>query len=155
MADWNIKDWLEALAYAVAIVGGIAASIIYFKNIRHESIVTTSKEIVRAWTNEGDITSKEFRFITLELDNLDGDIIGSLSTNASNRILEVHADVGWFSTILNISELQGRNVIPIAKVKIKLTGNNNRLEWSLIGNPGANLLPKETILWPSVTGVSR
>lgn len=155
MADWSIKDWLEALAYIVAIIGGIAAAVVYFQKIRQESIITTRKEIVRAWTNEGDINAKEFRFITLELDNLDGDIIGSLSTNANNRILEVHANVGWFSTILHISELQGRNVIPIAKVKIKLTGNNNQLEWSLIGNRGENLLPKETVLWPSVIGVSR
>lgn len=40
------------------------------------------------------IDSEEFRFITLELENLEGDIIGSLSTNAHNRILEVHANVG-------------------------------------------------------------
>lgn len=155
VADWNIKDWLEALAYVVAIVGGIAASVIYFNGIRHESIATTRNEIVRSWTNEGAIDSEEFRFITLELENLEGEIIGSLSTNAHNRILEVHANVGWFSTILSISELQGRRVIPIAEVKIKLIGNNNRLGWSLIGNQGENLLPKESVLWPSIIGVSR
>lgn len=155
MATLGIKDLLETLAYAVAIIGGIAGAFIYFQSIRKEAIETTRKEIVRAWTNEGDISSTETRFITLELENTDGNIIGSLSTNAQDNPLEVHADIGWFSTTLKISELRGRNVVPIATVKTTLEGNNNRLEWKLIGNDGLHLLPKQTVLWPSPVGVER
>lgn len=155
MAAWSIKDLLEALAYSVAIIGGIAGAFIYFQNVRKEAIETTRKEMVRAWTNEGDISSTDTRFITLELENSDGDIIGSLSTNAQDNLLEVHADIGWFSTTLNISELRGRNIVPIATVNIKLEGNNNRLEWKLIGSDGSILLPEQTVLWPRAIGVNR
>lgn len=155
MAEWSVKDWLEALAYLAAIVGGLSAAVVYFYGVRNEAISVVRKEIARAWTNEGDITSKETRFITLELENKDGDLIGSLSTNAQNRPLEVHADVGWFSTQISISMLQGRSVIPVAVAKVSLTGNNNRLEWSLVGNQGAEILPRQTVLWPSEVGVAR
>ena len=127
----------------------------YFYGVRNEAISNTRKEIARAWTNEGDISSKETRFITLELENKDGDLIGSLSTNANDRPLEVHADVGWFSTRIHISLLQGRNVISVATANVTLTGNNNRLEWKLSGDQGADVVPRETVLWPSNVGVSR
>lgn len=155
MATLGIKDLLETLAYAVAIIGGIAGAVVYFQNVRKESVEMTRKEIIRAWTNEGDISSNETRFITLELENLDGDIIGSLSTNAQGNPLEVHADIGWFSTTLEISELHGRSLIPVATVRAKLTGNSNRLEWEVVGRKGTHLLPKQTLLWPSAVGVSR
>lgn len=29
MAEWRVKDWLEAIAYLVAIVGGVAAAVVY------------------------------------------------------------------------------------------------------------------------------
>jgi hypothetical protein len=155
MAEWGLKDWLESLAYFVAIVGGLAGTLVYFYGVRNDAISQTRKEIARAWTNEGDITSKETRFITLELENRDGDLIGSLSTNAIDQPLEVHADVGWFSTRIHISLLQGRNVISVATVSATLTGNNNRLAWKLFGDQGADVLPRETVLWPSNVGVSR
>jgi hypothetical protein len=155
VAEWSMKDWLESLAYVVAIVGGLSATFVYFYGVRNEAISETRKAIARAWTNEGDITSEEARFITFELENNDGDLIGSLSTNASDTPLEVHANVGWFSTRIHISLLQGRDVIPIAAVNLTLTGNNNRLEWKLSGDQGADVLPRETVLWPSSVEVSR
>jgi hypothetical protein len=48
---------LEAIAYAVAIVGGIAGAVMRFQNVRKESIEITRKVIVCAWTNEGNIAS--------------------------------------------------------------------------------------------------
>lgn len=155
MTEWSVKDWLEAIAYLVGILGGIAATFVYFHGVRKEAISVARKEIVRAWTNEGDITSKETRFITLELKDSDGDIIGSLSTNTHDRPLEVQADVGWFSTRLDISELIGRNVVSIGTAKVELTGNNNRLEWRLTGGQGIEVLPKQTVLWPSGIAVPR
>jgi len=154
MTDWGVREWLEGLAYLVAILGGIAAAFLYFQGARKEAISVARKEIARAWTNEGDITSTETRFITLELEDKSGDLIGSLSTNAYDRPLEVHADVGWFSTRLDISELRGRNVVSIATAKVTLTGNNNRLEWRLTERQGTEVLPKKTVLWPSEVGVS-
>lgn len=155
MAILGIKHILETVTYVVAIMGGIGGAYVYFENVRKESIETTREEIVRAWTNEGDIKSAEKKFITLELENHDGDISGSLLTNTQDNPLEVHADIGWFSTTLKISELRWRNVVPIATVKIMLEGNNNRLEWRLIENDGLHLLPKQTVLWPSPVGVER
>lgn len=94
MAILGIKHILETVTYVVAIMGGIGGAYVYFENVRKESIETTREEIVRAWTNEGDIQSTEKKFITLELENHDGDIIGSLLTNTQDNPLEVHADIG-------------------------------------------------------------
>ena len=155
MSEWSFKDWLEALAYTVAVIGGIAGSFIYLNSTRKESIATIRKEITRPWTNEGDIASTEVMFITVDLKNVDGDIVRSLSTTAYDRPLEVHAKIGWFRAILEISELRGRSLLPIAKVKVKLTGNNNRLDWKRMGNQEVEILPKHTTLWPGAVGVSR
>lgn len=155
MAEWNLKDWLEALAYLVGIVGSLSAAFIYFQGVREESISVTRKEIARAWSNEGDILSSETFFVTLELENSDGDLIGSLATSQDSQPLEVHADIGWFSTELHVSRLLNRSVKPVADIKLELTGNNNRLEWTLVGTEGSEILPKKTLLWPSPVGVSR
>lgn len=61
-------SFLKGLSYVVAIVGGLAAATIYGLKVRNESIEMTRTEIVRAWTNEGDVTSTETLFITLELE---------------------------------------------------------------------------------------
>ncbi|MDI5985352.1 hypothetical protein QLQ85_11165 [Halomonas sp. M4R5S39] len=155
MAEWNLKDGLEALAYLVGIVGGLSAAFIYFQGVREESISVTRKEIARAWTNEGGMSSNETFFVTLELENSEGDLIGSLATSQDPHPLEVHADIGWFSTKVHVSRLLNRSVIPVAKVNLELTGNNNRLEWTLVGTEGSAILPKKTVLWPSPVGVSR
>jgi len=146
------KDWLETAAYLVAIVGGISAAVVYFQGVRKESISVTRKEIVRTWTNEGDISSKETRYITLELENKDGELIGSLSTNTRKKSLDVHAQVGWFSTELTFFDLQGRNVVSVASAKVSLEGNNNRMEWSLSENATGEDLPQQTVLWPHAAG---
>jgi len=155
MIEWSIKDLFEVLAYGVAILSGIAGAFVFFRNERNSAIENTREAIVRAWTNEGDISSIELPFITLDLENSDGDIIGSLSTSAYDRILEVHADVDWFSIYFTISELRGRNVCFIAKVKGKLSGNNNRLEWKVVNGDDKQLLPPKTVLWPSVVRLNK
>jgi len=152
----TIMFWVGLFAALVTIIGGIAGGIIYFLKERNESIETTKRAIVKTWTNEGDASLKETHFITLKLEDIDGDIIGSLSTNTHNRILEVHAaDIGWFTTTLEISELQGRVVVPIATVRTKLTENNNRLNWNVIENKVEGVLPKQTILWPTKSSIPR
>ncbi len=154
MENWNISQWIETFAYIVAIIGGIAGGIIYLHSTRSSSIESTSQAIVRTWTNEGDISSTESVFFTLELENMDGDLVGSIFTNTQANPLEAHATVGWFSTELQISELRGHNVVPVGIAKLKLIGNQNRLEWNLNGNKVCNLLPKKTLLWPTPVGIN-
>lgn len=154
METWDLSQGLEALAYIVAIVGGIAGAIIYLHGVRKSSIESTIQIIARAWTNEGDISSTESKFVTLELKNIDGDLVGSISTSAQANTLEAHATVGWLSTELQVSELLGRNVVPIGTAKLKLIGNRNRLKWSFNGKKESALLPKDTLLWPCSVGIN-
>lgn len=152
MSEWVLKDWLEALAYVVAIVGGLSAAAIYVVGLRSEALASARQGMVRSWTNEGDITSRETRFVTMNIQEQDGDLIGSLSTNAADGLLDISIRPGWFSSRIEVFHLQGRNLVQVATVKVKLTGNNNRLSWSLVGEKGADLLPTETTLWPSPVG---
>lgn len=91
ISNWTIKDWLESIAYAVAIIGAFAGAIIYFINNYNESIRFTSKAIIDQWTNEGDISSSETNFIALELENHSGDIIGSLTSTTYDHPLDINA----------------------------------------------------------------
>ena len=155
MQDWALKDWLEAATYVIAIVGAIAYSYIYLSSAREEAIVSATEVLQQAWTNEGDISSSETHFITFDLANSDGDLIGSLQTSQYPRTLDVYAEVGWFSTRVYVSELSGRSVLPVAEVKIKISGNKNRLSWNVTEGNQIKVLPQETTLWPSPVGVSR
>ena len=150
----GVGKMLEALASLVAILGGIFGAIIYVLGTRRKAIDSTRQIIARAWTNEGDIHSTESIYITLELENADGDLIGSISSSAHDRLLEAHADVGWLKTKLQISELRGRSITPFATATLKISGNNNRLKWLVKNDANQNILPVQTILWPSSVGAS-
>ena len=148
---------LEPIATVLTILGAISGATIYVLSARRKTIDSTRLLIARAWTNEGDIHSKESIFITLELENLDGDLVGEISSNGHERLLEAHVNVGWFSSTLHVSELPGRNVSLIGTVSLRVTGNNNRLKWLLTKTPAGedqNILPVNTVLWPSSCGVS-
>ncbi len=147
--NWTLKDWIEAVAYTVAILGAIAGAIIFLANARNESIKTSRSDIVRNWTNEGDILSKETAFIDLDLENSDGDIIGTLKSPRLDQPLDVHVDVGWGSNKLVISQLRGRSVVQIATAKIQVTGNHNRLQWHISSSDAPEFLPRSTELWPN------
>lgn len=149
MGGWGLLKWLEALAYLIAVLGGISGACLFFYRIRKQRIAFTFNTIARAWTNEGDIKATYTLFITLELANHDGDLVGGLSSNAHDRVLEAHAYVGWFNTKLKISELLGRSVLPVGTVSLKLIGNNNRLRWRCKGQSESGILPTTTVLWPS------
>lgn len=153
MAAWDLAQWLEALAYVVAIVGGAAGGLIFVLRARRESIDTLRKDLARAWTNEGNITSTEPIFMTVELALTDGDLIGTLSSSARNGLLEVNVDVLWGKAIVRVSELRGRHVVSVGTARVRLTGNRNRIQWKLVGKSGAGVLPLRTELWPSTVGV--
>ncbi len=147
--------WLEALAYLVAVLGGMFGAYLFLYRLRKQHIASAFRTIARAWANEGDISGTDTFFVTLELSDWDGDLVGSLLSNAHDRVLEAHAYVGWFSTKLEISELLGRDLLPVGTVSLKLTGNNNRLRWRCKKQSDANVLPKATVLWPSIVRVTR
>lgn len=149
MGNWTLKDWLEAAAYTVAIVGAIAGSIVFLANARKSSIETTRKDIVRTWTNEGDILSKETAFIDLKLENSDGDIIGTLESPRLDNPLDVSVDIGWGSSTLTVTELRGRSLIHVATVKIEVVGNHNRLKWRVTSPNVPSYLPRSSELWPN------
>jgi hypothetical protein len=151
MSSWAIKD-LRTLYYSLGVLSFALGAFYFLYTQYSESIETTKQEIVRSWTNEGDVDSDDTIFITLEPENVDRDIIGSISNNINNRVFSINAKVGWPTTTLELTEIQGLigKVVHIATVRVKLTGDNNRLEWTLLGNTDIDFLPKKTTLWPSM-----
>ena len=146
--DWQLKDWLEAGAYAVAILGAIAGAAVFLSSARSDAIEKNRAALARAWTNEGDVLSNETKFVDLILENEDGDIIGTLTSPRLDQPLDIHADVGWFSSTLTIKQLRGRSIATVATVQVKVVGNNNRLAWQATTLQLPEYLPRSTKLWP-------
>jgi hypothetical protein len=151
MPHWNLKEWLEALAYLMAVVVPLVTAIVYLLRKRHESIKTLRLDLARSWTNEGDINSEERIFVDLDLCILDGDLVGSLTCTAEEHPLEAHVEVGWGRATLSVSRLIGKSLESLGQVRLKLKGNRNRLHWKLAGKQWSELLPIETTLWPRPT----
>ncbi len=148
IADWKLKDWLEAGAYAVAILGAIAGAIVFLSSSRSNAIDANRAALARAWTNEGNVLFNETKFVDLILESHDGDLIGRLNSPRLDQPLDVSADVGWFSSTLTFTELRGRAIVPIATVNVKIVGNNNRLSWQATTFKLPDYLPRSTELWP-------
>ena len=108
MAKGNLMLWLEGLAYLTAIVGGCAAALHFIIKHRSESIASLKSALVRTWTNEGDITSDEEQFVTLEVEDHDGDLIGSVSFTSEPGTFDAHIEVGWGKALLQIKGLVRR-----------------------------------------------
>jgi hypothetical protein len=90
---------------------------------------------------------------TLDLKMYDGDVVGSLQTNAYERLLEAHLEAHLSSGTLTVSELRGRSIRTVAVVRLRLRGNRNRLKWKVISGNAEHWVPDKTLLWPSVVGV--
>ena len=91
--------------------------------------------------------------ITLDLKMHDGDVIGSLQTNAYERLLDAHLEAHLFSATLRVSEFRHRSSRTVAVVRLRLTGNRNRIKWKVISGNVEHWIPDKTLLWPSVVGV--
>jgi len=148
--------WLQITAAVVGILGGGAGfvssgyNILVAKRTKDDALRGV---ISSAWTNEGDISSPETHFVTVQLELIDGDIIGQIRTNAYDRLLEAHVDLGFFNIKLMITELLGRSLVPVAVVRLKLKGNRNRLSWQVVSGNKQGWLPTRTLLWPSSVGL--
>lgn len=151
MRSWDVAQWLESLSYAVVVLGAIAGAVIFLVRWRAAAIDSKRRSIVRSWTNEGDIHSTDKIFITLELKDVDGDLIGSIVTSTQDRPLEAHASIGCFRSKVDVSLLLGRNLLPIGTATLVLAGNGNRLKWRFSKKSDEAELPEKTVLWPSIS----
>lgn len=147
----KFPELLQAGDSIIAIAGGILAVIFFVYRWRKNAIDSLRKDLGISWTNEGDLTSIETRFIDLSLKLEHGDLFGSLSSASTNDIFDVHVTPGWFSARASITHLRGRSSFPIAEVKLSLRGNRNRLHWTLESENNPSFLPTKTELWPLPT----
>jgi hypothetical protein len=88
----------ERLAVSGALMGlcggaaGLISAAIHSLSLRAEKIDALRTVLSKAWTNEGCINSTDTVLITLDLKMHDGDVIGSLQTNAYERLLSAHLE---------------------------------------------------------------
>jgi hypothetical protein len=150
MAKGNLMQWLEGLAYLTAILGGCAAALHFLIKHRRGSIASLKSALIRTWTNEGDITSDEEQYVTLEVEDDNGDLIASVSFSSEPSTFDAHIEVGWGKALLQIKGLVRRTVYPVATVRLTLTGNNNRLAWKLESKQVQMTIPERTLLWPDM-----
>jgi hypothetical protein len=146
---WTLKDSLEAASYVVAVAGAITGAIIFIVNAYRKAVSHLRQQLIRAWTNEGDVTATDTRFIDLTLEDHDGDIVGTLESPSIHEPFSVNADVGWRSADLRISALSGRNVVHVATARVRLSGNDNRLRWRIVKGTPPTYIPDVTVLWPN------
>jgi hypothetical protein len=144
-----MKDSLVAMVQLMAILAGLAGTVLYIMRTRGSSIEAMRRDLARSWTNERAIHSKERLFVELDLRLGDGDLVGQVNCNASDRPLEARVEVGWGRALLHVSELLGRRVVPVGRVRLRITGNRDRLNWRLVGHKGEAVLPRRTELWPN------
>ncbi|WP_293325006.1 hypothetical protein [Parvibaculum sp.] len=145
----SLAEWTQTIAAAIAILGALLSGTIYLVHSREGSIQETRKILATTWTNEGDISSKEYNFIDLSLELKDGDLYGTLTSPQKDGPYDVNVDVGWFSSRATISELYGRRVVTVATVRLKIKGNNNRLAWTVVSGSPPSIIPRNTTLWLS------
>ena len=144
-----MKDQLQILVFFVSIFTALIGGVWFIWKHRKAAIQANYKTLNREWTNEGDIDSKESKYITLKLTLENGDLYGTIESPRLDHDYEAHVSPGWFTSKLEVSELLGRTLIPKATVKIKIKGNRNRLKWNATKIKDIDVIPKNTILWPS------
>jgi hypothetical protein len=146
---WSMKEWVEAASYTVVLLGAFAGAMLILSNHRREAIDQARNALVRTWTNEGDISSRETHFMDLRLTDADGDIIGTLSSPQLDWPLDVNVDVGWRSSIVHVREMRNAAVVEVAVAHVVIDGNQNRLKWEVTSADAPDFIPRSTVLWPS------
>ena len=65
--DWNLKEWLEALAYLAAILVPVITGLVFLARKRRHDTESLTQALARSWTNEGGISSDEPFLLHLDL----------------------------------------------------------------------------------------
>ena len=152
----EIPGWLAVSGALIGLCGGAAGLIsaaVHSLSLRTEKVDALRTALCRAWTNEGDVNSADTVFITLDLKMQDGDVIGSLQTNAYERLLDANLDVHLFSATLRVSEFRHRSSRTVAIVRLRLRGNRNRIKWKVVSGNVEHWIPDKTLLWLSSVGI--
>lgn len=149
MADAGFKSWITIGASLVTILAAAGGLFLWLKDQRALAIEKNRATLANAWTNEGDVTGTDYRFMDICFSDSDGDIIGSMSSPQTEVIYDLAVDVGWQSSTVKILELRGNSIVEIGEASIKVTGNNNRLKWKIRSGGIPKIIPEETILWPN------
>ena len=89
-------ELLQAGDSSIAIGAAILGAGIFIWRWRKNAIESLRKDLSLVWTNEGDITSRERRFLNLDLMLEHGELYGSLECPRSERPFEVHVTPRWF-----------------------------------------------------------
>jgi hypothetical protein len=143
-----MKDYLELIALIVGIATPVLGGLWFLWRARTSSIQDNRKTLAQTWTNEGSIGSNESMFIDLILELNSGDLYGSITSPQLDRDYNVNVNTGWFSSKLVIGESFGRGTLVKATVKVKISGNRNRLVWKPLNVPSRYKLPSKTVLCP-------
>lgn len=142
-----MDDVIKGILIAVA-SGFILTGIPFCFRWYNDTLKRKRKILFKTWTNEGDFFREEEIFIEMSLEERHGDILGALKSPQITKELEVSINkVGFFSTYLEIFDLRGRKLIPVAKVKVKIIGNKNNLSWKTLKDYNVYPIPKNTKLW--------
>lgn len=142
-----MKDQLQILLFIVSILTPLIGGLWFLWRQRKAAIQKNYQTLAREWMNEGDISSKESKYITLKLTLKNGDLYGTIESPLLKRDYEVHVSTGWFTSKLEVTELLGRNIVFKATAKIKITGNRNRIRWRATKIKDTDVIPTKTILW--------
>ncbi len=73
------KDLLESLSYVVAILAGVAASVLFLRSRYKGLDEELRQKFSGEWTNEGCIDCRETHYVDLELETKGKNISGVLS----------------------------------------------------------------------------
>lgn len=145
----TVPEFLQAGDSAFAIIGGLFAAALFVWKWRSSAIQSAYRDLALTWTNEGDIGGSGGPYISLALQCVHGELYGTLTSPQFDESYDAHIQPGWFSSTANISLLRGRSVEEIAKFKLRLTGNKNRLRWSAKSADPPEFLPRSAEFWPS------
>lgn len=144
----NLDLFFEVIGKITTLFGFIGSIIGFFK-YKEKAINKNKNTLANKWTNEGDVNSLEYRFVSLDIKNLHGEVYGQIFLVGKDRPLECHIDVGYFSSKLHISELNKTTLIPIAEVVLKINADRSRIHWKLASKHSKEyLFPYESDLWP-------
>jgi hypothetical protein len=136
------------------IIGGVLAPIftaVYFllKEIRKIRARNRIK-LNGTWTNEGDVTSTERDYITIELnvDKDDGEILGLAHCRSfiPTETQSINGKMGLGSAIIYIGRVSHQQYIESLKARVTIKGKN--LKWKVIRDNYA-MKPHKTILFRS------